>query len=116
MNKLMPGKKLNRKDSLTSDNGEYLFIFQDDGNLVLYKGSDVLWSTNTQDSNVKECVMQEDGNFVLYDYSSNKAAWNSGTCGKNGAYLMVRDDGKVVIYHTSPVWDTGTNHTPTFLP
>ena len=62
------------------------FIFQDDGNLVLY---------------------YSDHNFGTY-----KMSWNSGTQGRGGNKLVLQDDGNLVIYrnidNTSPVWSTIT--------
>ena len=110
MNKLMPGQNLQRNESITSDNGYFKLILQNDGNLVLYQkvalSSDIVkWATGTQVNNVKECLMQEDGNLVLYEFDSNPV-WDSATCGKDGAYLVLQDDGNLVIYHEAVVWNT----------
>jgi hypothetical protein len=54
--------------------------------------------------------MQGDGNFVVYD-GSFVAKWQSNTAGAAGAFLVVQDDGNVVIYPTgggSAIWWTGT--------
>jgi hypothetical protein len=60
--------------------------------------------------------MQDDGNLVLYD-TSNQARWESGTSGNPGAYLVMQNDGNVVVYRagsTSPtsdnaLWETATS-------
>ena len=40
--------------------------------------------------------MQGDGNLVLYS-SSSAALWASGTSGNSGAYLVLGDDGNLVV-------------------
>lgn len=54
-------------------------------------------------------VLQGDGNLVLY--SPNRAIWNSGTVGKNAAFLSMQKDGNLVIYDPSgwPIWHTRTD-------
>jgi hypothetical protein len=41
-------------------------------------------------------TMQGDGNLVLYG-ASNSALWASGTSGNPGAYLVLGDDGNLVV-------------------
>jgi hypothetical protein len=60
--------------------------------------------------------MQGDGNLVLYRNRIvgcriiREAVWSSGTCGHPGAYLVVQNDGNVVIYdpYGRALWNTGT--------
>ncbi|MEC0180683.1 hypothetical protein P4H61_04120 [Paenibacillus peoriae] len=51
--------------------------------------------------------MQTDGNFVIYGYPN--AIWATDTNGWGNAFLVVQDDGNVVIYGTKAAWATGTN-------
>jgi hypothetical protein len=52
--------------------------------------------------------MQADGNLAIYT-NYNKAIWTSGTSGNNGAFLVVQNDGNMVIYQgTNAIWATGT--------
>ena len=107
---LRPGEVLNRGQSLVSNNGQYHFVQQDDGNLVLYKAGESLWASGTNGVAVEKCVMQGDGNLVLYRYNG-EPVWASNTAGKPGAYLVAQDDGNVVIYYDPPVeavWATNT--------
>lgn len=100
--RLMPGQQLEK--------GPYVFVMQQDGNLVLYKNGKPLWASNTDGRAVQNLIMQNDGNLVMYGYN-NKPVWASGTNGKDGAYLILQSDGNVVIYYippVQPVWDTGT--------
>jgi len=104
--KLNPGEMLRRGEHLTSGNGQYRLIMQDDGNLVLYDASNrPLWASNTDGKAVEKCIMQEDGNLVLYLYNG-QPVWASNTDGKPGSFLVLQNDGNVVIYH--PVWASNT--------
>ena len=95
--------------SIESCDGSYTLILGGDGNLVLYQGSDALWSSGTAGKASANAIMQGDGNFVIYS-TSGAALWASNTAGNNGASLSVQDDGNVVIYSTSgtALWSTGT--------
>lgn len=102
-----PGDVLNPCDSITSANGQYTFVYEGDGNLVLYKNSDnqPLWTSNTRGKTNGMCIMQGNGNFVVYDWDANPV-WSSGTWQHPGSYLVVQNDGNVVIYSPdgTPVW------------
>ena len=103
---MQPGEILNPDESIWSANRQYRFIYQTDGNLVLYEdGSDGrsdLWASGTDGSFLGVCIMQDDGNLVVYDADAQRV-WASGTR-SSGSRLVVQDDGNVVIY--APVWDT----------
>jgi hypothetical protein len=100
--------------ALTSANGQFTFVYQSDGNLVLYKNyrnqpRNALWASNTPGASAGSCNMQGDGNLVVYDAGGN-AVWASNTDGNPGSRLILQDDGNVVIYGPAgnPLWDTGT--------
>ncbi|MYS22305.1 D-mannose binding lectin [Streptomyces sp. DvalAA-14] len=81
-----------------------------DGNLVVL-GSDggVLWSAGTAGLGAKT-VFQADGNFVVYT-SDSSTAWSTRTDGHDGALLVIRSDGNVVIqYGGAVLWQAGTTH------
>jgi hypothetical protein len=100
----------NNNDSLTSNNGRFRLVMQNDGNLVLYDGNSVRWATGTNGRDVEFCIMQSDGNLVLYLEGSGSATWASNTNGNPGSYLVVQDDGNLVIYKPyHPIWATNTN-------
>ncbi len=94
---------------LMSTNGEYALVMQPaDGNLVLYQGSQALWSSGAQGAG-SSVTMQSDGNLVIYN--AGVAKWNSNTSGFSGAYLQLQDDNNVVIYDkTRAVWDWGSGY------
>jgi len=56
----------------------YVLILQNDGNLVLYNGNTVAWTTNTTNSAAAKFILQNDNNIVLYDVNS-QPLWNSQT-------------------------------------
>ena len=95
--------------SLTSADGRFDFVYQRDGNVVLYQGPTPLWASQTAGHSDGSAVMQADGNFVVYD-AAGRAAWASNTPGNPGASLHVQNDGNVVIYaiNGTPLWATGT--------
>ena len=110
--RLFPGQELPIGARLESNNGNYKFIMQTDGNLVLYdQNGKAIWASGTNNIAIQRCIMQTDGNLVLYRYDG-KAAWSSGTYGKPNSLLNVQNDGNVVIYFDpkpEAVWATGTN-------
>ncbi len=103
-NVLASGQMLYRGEALTSSNGHYKLILQEDGNLVLYRKGKALWSSGTNGKNARKLVMQSDGNLVLY--GNNGPIWASNTSGNRGAFLMLQNDGNLVIYKA--IWSTGT--------
>ncbi|MGW0196080.1 hypothetical protein [Nonomuraea sp. NPDC003201] len=99
---LSPGQLLKAGDSVRSSGGDYVLQQQTDGNLVLYRGSTPLWSSQTGDSPGAFAAMQEDGNLVVYRGKTPLWASNTDT---PGARLAVQDDGNLVIYAgKTPLW------------
>ena len=107
---MQPGQVLNPGNSLTSADGRFRFVYQGDGNLVLYQGNQAPWASGTNGRGVGVCVMQGDGNLVIY-LRGGHPIWASNTNGDPGSHLVVQNDRNVVIYkpNGSPVWATGTN-------
>lgn len=98
--------------SIKSSNGHFTAIVQDDGNFVVYKGSQALWASNTNGKG-KGCSleMQGDNNLVLYDHKGS-AVWASGTNGKGTSpcYVVQQDDGNLVLYDSDnkALWASNT--------
>ncbi len=117
-----------------SEDNRYCLVFQEDGNLVVYKFAsarkyNAIWNAGTAGIAMKSCVFQEDGNLVMYDYAG-KARWaaNGGTVDKGGSgsgdkfypkgpdshWMTIQNDGNLVIYvgkyrnANSPRWSTGS--------
>jgi len=103
-----PGDFLLPGQSRQSADGRFRLVYQVDGNLVLYQGSNPLWASATYGTTPGFVAMQADGNFVVYD--STGAVWASNTWGHPRAFLVVQDDGNTVIYSTgsSPLWAANT--------
>jgi hypothetical protein len=87
----------------------YRFIYQGDGNLVLYDGGRPIWASGTAGRMAGVCIMQGDGNLVIYTPGGHPG-WASNTAGHAGARLIAQDDGNTVIYLPSgqPIWATNT--------
>jgi hypothetical protein len=105
---MAPGDFLLPGQFRQSADGRFRFVYQADGNLVLYQGSTPLWWTGTNSNNPGFAVMQGDGNFVVYD--STGPVWWTSTTGNPGSYLVVQNDGNTVIYSPfgSPLWAINT--------
>lgn len=105
---------------------------EEDGNLVLYNNSTLIWAANTHGSGATFAVMQLDVNFVLYT-PDNTPKWSTQTdrdtkprqiikadgvlrsgeqltCGPTGRYeLKHQKDGNVVLYDNGrATWATDT--------
>ncbi|KAG2482043.1 hypothetical protein HYH03_019004 [Edaphochlamys debaryana] len=101
---------------IRSQNGRYSLVQQSDSHLVLYKdGREAIWANQQRNKGVVKTIMQaraDDGNLVSYN-AAGKPLWSSNTWGRPGAYLVVHNDGSLVIYHGKrPVWavNTGGRH------
>jgi hypothetical protein len=106
--RLSPGQQLLRNQSIRSTDGRFTLIMQNDGNLVIYKGAQALWATNTWGKPVTRCVMQNDGNLVLYD-NNNAPYWASNTWRYPGGTVIMQNDGNLVIYQGGVArWASGT--------
>tara|TARA_B100001245_G_scaffold236403_1_gene227208 strand:+ start:2964 stop:8984 length:6021 start_codon:yes stop_codon:yes gene_type:complete len=109
---LPTGKELHRGDFLKSTDQRFKFIYQTDGNIVLYgPNSAVLWHANKTGVSSTRLVMQGDGNLVLYD--GGTARWSSGTSGNGTSRLLVTNDGHAYIVTSSDVitWSKGGGYT-----
>jgi hypothetical protein len=109
-NDMQPGEVLRAGNAITSTNGRYTFVYQGDGNLVLYDNGIALWASNTAGQPVGVCIMQGDGNLVIYAPTGAQPIWDSGTWQHPGGSLVMQDDGNVVIYRPdgTAVWATNT--------
>lgn len=79
---LRAGEALYRGDHLESENSDFRFYLQNDGNLVVRHQSTgvALWSSKTHGQDGVRLVMQRDGNLVLYTEDA-KPLWSSKTHG-----------------------------------
>ena len=98
---LGPNESLTPGASISSNTFE--LIYQLDGDLALYEGTNRLWHTLTTDAN--EAAMQSDGNFVVYN-TVPEAVWSTGTTNNPNGYLVLQMDGELRLYTASgrPIW------------
>jgi tyrosinase len=108
-----PGEILGPGQSISSADGRCTFVYQSDGNLVLYGPGGAMWASGTDGSPVGAAIMQGDGNLVIYGPGSHYV-WDSATDQNPGSHLVVQNDGNAVIYRPdgTPVWATGTQIPP----
>lgn len=110
---LKGGESIKPGGFLLSPDRHSILKLQRDGNLVLYRNLEPVWSTKTRGHGVSKLIMQSDGNLVLYS-TSGKALWHSVTYGNSGSYTTIQTDANLVIYDSSdsPLWETATTHYP----
>jgi hypothetical protein len=103
--------------AVKSPSGRFEFVFQSDGNLVLYDKTTpdgttrtAKWASNTNNKGVGWCTFQSDGNLVIY-MPNGEELWNTHTGNHRSAYIIVQNDGNVVIYDrdNTVLWATNTN-------
>ncbi|KAL7373196.1 hypothetical protein ABVT39_001077 [Epinephelus coioides] len=97
-NILSKGEELGKGGSLESSNGKFKVIFQDDGNFVIYQGSEAIWSSDTHGTYSVRVCMQEDCNLVIYS-DNGKPRWCTETCRSDcsSCDLQLTDDCKLVM-------------------
>jgi mono/diheme cytochrome c family protein len=107
---LLPsGAELFPDGARVSSDGKFRLIYQQDGNLVLYRvGGGPLWSSRTSGTSKGRTAMQGDGNLVVYD-AGNAAKFHTGTNGNPGASLHLDPAG--VLFIVAPngqrLWSSG---------
>lgn len=106
---LFPGDSITRGQQITSADGRYHLILQDDGNVVTYQGGRSLFYSGSYGAD--RLSLQADGNLVAY--AGGRPVWDAGTWREGRLRLDVQDDGNAVLYrgNGSPAWysayDTG---------
>lgn len=90
--------------------------FQGDGNLVIYRNSDLapLWASGTAGNPNAVLVAQTDGNLVIYrDSTFQTALWSTATGGNAGARGSLSANGELTISSSAgtPLWSAGTAQT-----
>lgn len=117
--RLVQGQALKPNESISSPNKAYDFVYQEDGNVVIYQrykpfGEKAIWHSNTYGKPAWRTCMQEDGNFVVYE-AEGKPVWASNVYGEGPRYegcsLVMQDDGNLVVYNkdNQAIWASGTN-------
>ncbi|MBX3169953.1 MAG: hypothetical protein KF760_21290 [Candidatus Eremiobacteraeota bacterium] len=112
-NRLLPGQTLQVGGSVTSLNGQYVFALQGDGNLVLSRYGNPLWSSQTNGQGGVLLSMGPDG-ILRLTAPNGQMVWQTRSSGSPGNYFFeMQDDGNAVIYLQEPgrtvfVWSTET--------
>ncbi len=103
---LTPGQQIGANQYTLSDDGRFVLMMQDDGNLVIYgPGRRAYWASNTAGNSGAFLAVQGDGNIVIYT-SAYRPIWASHTYGKGTQRLVMQGDGNLVAYTSgdNPVW------------
>jgi hypothetical protein len=107
--RLLTDEFLTKGQNITSADGQFTLIFQDDGNLVIYRNvPTAIWATGTNGMNSEIVVMQADGNLVMYDPNTSPL-WDSHTNVGEGQYkLVMQNDGNLVVFDHSnnTIWQS----------
>lgn len=103
--------------SIKSANGIFSLVFQEDGNLVIYQGTDTIWSTGTNEwPEPYRCQLEADGNLCLYE--DDRPKWSSKTGGHAGENLelILLNNGNLVLCNPDNrlIWQTATSR-PDFV-
>jgi len=107
--RLKAGEKLLPGDKLQCADGRFSLIYQNNGDLVLYKSdSTPLWSSGTNGRPAGYATMQTDGNFAIYGPDGG-FQWNTGTV-TSGSFMVLQIDGNLVVYTPAltPIWVSNT--------
>jgi len=104
---------LKANESLVSKNGKFTAVMQLDGNFVVYMGSKALWASNTSGSGANVAILQGDQNFVLYAGSTAPWATATNSKGTGEVFVLMQDDGNLVMYDSQnkAIWATNTTQT-----
>ena len=101
---LASGSVLRAGDYLVSNNNAAFVIMQDDGNLVVYRGSGPsnnlghLWDSVSVRQGASYVIMQADCNLVVY-HDVDGPSWNSRTVQSNGScHAVMQNDMNFVVY------------------
>jgi hypothetical protein len=112
--------RFNKSDNITSPNGKFRAIWQNDENFVVYGPNGALWNTGTHDRNLYKqkrpfrLEFQHDNNLVIY--SNDKIpVWNSNSVDRNrlgNGILQMQNDGNLVIYTYTGDWNLESSLKP----
>lgn len=108
---LAPGDILLRGQSVVSPRSNYRMAFLPDGDLVVYRGTQQVWSAGIAGQAGDRLIMQHNGDLVIYRALQFGGApvWRSGTAGFDGAELRLPPDGGATIrqHDARLLWSAG---------
>lgn len=118
--RLAAGVNLPVNSWVPSQNGRYGLLFQQSGNLVVYRLDRSpfmpLWNSATFNSGGVNLRLGNDGVLRLFD-SASRVIWQAGEPGAfSHCYMLMQDDGNLVIYRengngVSVDWASNSNET-----
>lgn len=108
---LTAGSSLSANQQIVSANGVYNLIFQQDGNLCVYKNKTTfVWGSMCHGKSGTRFTFEKNGNLCVYN-QSNQMIWSSFTnrveSDKIGTRLVIENDGKLVLYNAQnkAIWN-----------
>ena len=108
---LAPGDVLLRGQSVVSPGSSYRMAFLPDGDLVVYRGGQQVWSAGIAGQAGDRLIMQHNGDLVIYraPQLGGEPVWRSGTGGFDGAELRLPPDGGATIrqHDARLLWSAG---------
>jgi hypothetical protein len=105
---LRVGQSLKAGESLVSLNKAYTCTYQSDGNVVVRRGGQQLWSTGTGGTEPGNVSHHQDGNLCVWD-AHGQLKWQHAGGFSGDSWTVMQDDGNLVTYVTGrgAVWARG---------
>jgi len=111
---LYPGTALKGGELLRSDfASNYELRMQEDGNLVEYQGSKVVWQSGTDGNPGAVLTYQRDGNLTIV--ANNRALWSSGTAGQSAGRVYLDSTGAFRVHDANGTARWGSTGTKKYL-
>jgi lysophospholipase L1-like esterase len=109
---LLPGEGMQPDHPVFSCDGRFQLYLQGDGNMILYYGTSILWTSSSEGHSPSVATLLADGNFTIFD-QNGKIFWQTHTAGLSGQAFFVQNDGNLVIYDapsapSKPIWTSNT--------
>jgi len=106
--RLNPGQWLVTNQSIRSPGGRFQLVLQRQGNAVLLGPEGPLWSTSVAKRESSALLMKSSGILCLLGFN-DEVLWQSGTQISPGAFLVLQDDGNLVLYRDElALWASDT--------
>ena len=98
--RIVGGTSLAPGSYIEAPNHMYKFLVQSDGNCVVFKGLEPIWSTGTNQAGCK-LMLGSRGKLMMVNPGGD-TVWETGEDGPSGDYyLQMQEDGNLVVYRRS---------------
>jgi len=97
----------------TTRSGAFKAVLRNGTFSVRDRNDAVVWQAPTADAYV--VLITRDGNLILRN-RAQELVWQSGTTGRPGSYLALREDGNLVVYEPAKFEVWSARRTPSFTP